>query len=47
MSKEEREAYIQLGLGLLVCIGFALYTYFSDWTLNFFPPPPTIPMGAG
>jgi len=25
----------------------ALYTYFSDWTLNFFPPPPTIPMGAG
>jgi len=44
---EEREAYLQLVLGLLFCLVLALYTYFSDWTLNFFPPPPTIPMGAG
>ena len=44
---DEREAYIQLVLGVLVCIGLALYVSFSDWTLNFFPPPPIIPMGAG
>ena len=41
------EENIQLVLGLLVCIGLALYVSFSDWTLNFFPPPPIVPMGAG
>ncbi len=38
-NKDEKEAYIQLWLGLLVCIGFALWVSFSDWTVNFFPPP--------
>ena len=47
MSSEEREAYLQLVLGVLVCIGVALYVSYSDWTLNFFPPPPIVPMGAG
>jgi len=43
----EREAYLQLVLGLLMCLGVALWVSYSDWTVNFFPPPPIIPMGAG
>ena len=35
---EEREAYLQLVLGILVCIGFALWVSFSDWTIQFPPP---------
>jgi len=44
---DEREAYLQLVLGLLMCLGVALWVSYSDWTVNFFPPPPNVPMGAG
>ena len=41
MNKKEKEAYIQLIIGLAMCIGLALWVSFSDWKVKF-PTPPTV-----